>query len=70
MENNLFFSLTELSVVILKLIIFATSDYNYKAINIVLCLLGPAVTQLCCFRFYNMIIKDVFIGLTIEIILN
>ena len=35
-------SLTELSAVIFKLIIFATSDYNYKAINIVFCLLDPA----------------------------
>ena len=48
MEYNLFLSsLTELSAVFFKLIIFATSDYNYKAINIVFCLLagpGPDTT--------------------------
>ena len=57
LEYNLFLSLTELSVVIFKLIIFATSDYNYKAINIVLCLLGTAAASLVVVRFYSMIMR-------------
>ena len=62
------YPLTELSVVIFKLIIFATSDYNYKAINIVLCLLGTAAATLVVVRFYNMIMRRscLYVGVRCE----